>query len=159
VKRVRFRPLLPLGRASQRDEPVMCEGLMQHIRPEEMLKTEFRPLVTCGIGQNLFVRPDGRSYPYYAWCGEHTYIGQVFENGLEAVLASPQFTRLTACTVDTISRCKDCAYRYLCGGACRAWGNQQELDLNAPPVRCEHLKDRAEALVQVARDYLLQPCT
>jgi len=154
VKRVRFRPLLPLGRASHLDEPVMCEGLMQHVSPDEMLKTPFRPLTTCGIGQNLFVRPDGKSYPCYAWCGEHTYIGNVFDDGLKTVLVSPAFTHLKECTVDTIDKCRDCNYRYLCGGACRAWGNRQALNLNAAPAQCEHLQIRAERLIQAARVFL-----
>jgi uncharacterized protein len=153
VKRVRFRPLLPIGRASHLDEPVMCEGLAGHVQPEDMLKTECRPLTTCGIGQNLFVKPDGKAYPCYAWCGEHTFIGNVFAYGLGAVLASPQFARLVECSVDTIARCKDCEYRYLCGGACRAWGNQDTLNLNAAPVKCGHLKERARRIVDTAREY------
>jgi uncharacterized protein len=154
VKRVRFRPLLPIGRASHLQEPVMCEGLMQHVSPEELLKTPFHPLTTCGIGQNLYVRPDGRVYPCYAWCNEHTYIGNIFEKGLKAVLDSPSFTRLIDCTVDTIEKCRDCDYRYLCGGACRAWGNQQVLDLNAAPLQCRHLQKRAEKLIETARAFL-----
>jgi uncharacterized protein len=66
VKRVRFRPLLPLGRASHLDEPVMNEGLMRHTSSEEMLENEFHPLTTCGIGQNLYIGPDGSAYSCYA---------------------------------------------------------------------------------------------
>ena len=154
VKRVRFRPLLPLGRASRLDEPVMCEGLMQHISPGEMLKTKLRPLTTCGIGQNILINPDGRSYPCYAWCGEHTFIGNVIEEGLGVVMASPKFRRLSECNVDTIEKCKDCSYRYFCGGACRAWGNQQQLNLNAAPPQCDHLKERAEKIIKEAREFL-----
>jgi uncharacterized protein len=155
VKRLRFRPLLPLGRASKSVEPVMCEGLMQHVSPDEMLKTPFHPLRSCGIGQNLFIRSDGSSYPCYAWCGEHTCLGNVFDNGLNAVLASPSFTRLIECTVDTIEKCRDCDYRYLCGSACRAWGNQQAQNLNAAPVQCDHLKERAEKWLDEARRFLI----
>jgi uncharacterized protein len=154
VKRVRFRPLLPIGRAAQLDEPVMCEGLMQHVSPEDMLKSECRPLTTCGIGQNLYVKPNGRSYPCYAWCKEHTFIGNVFDNALDEVLQSRGFTRLIDCSVDTIAKCKNCEYRYLCGGACRAWGNQNELDLNAAPPECAHLQTRAQKLVDAAREYI-----
>jgi uncharacterized protein len=154
VKRTRFRPLLPLGRASRLDKPVICEGLLQHVSPDEMLQSEFRPLTTCGIGQNLFVCPDGGVYPCYAWRGEHTRIGNVFDSGLNVILSSPQFTKLSSCTVDTIAKCRDCAYRYLCGSACRAWGNQTALDLNAAPVQCDHLKQRAQSLIDAAREYL-----
>ena len=155
VRRVRFRPLLPVGRASHLDEPVICEGLMQYVSPEDMLKSEFRPLTSCGIGQNLYVKPDGKSYPCYAWCGEHTCTGNVFANGLESVLSSPGYTRLMNCSVDTIEKCRECEYRYLCGGACRAWGNQNELNLNAAPPQCDHLKERAQKLTDTAREFLL----
>ncbi|MDR1241715.1 MAG: SPASM domain-containing protein [Deltaproteobacteria bacterium] len=155
VRRVRFRPLLPIGRASHLDEPVMCAGLMQHFSPEDMLKSECRPLTGCGIGQNLFVKPDGKAYPCYAWCEEHTCIGDVFAAGLEAVLASPGYARLMDCSVDTIEKCRDCEYRYLCGGACRAWGNQSVMDVNAAPPHCRHLKTRAEKLIDAAREYVL----
>ncbi len=155
IQRLRFRPILPLGRAAHRDEPVMCEGLMEHLSPKEMLKTECRPLSTCGIGQNLFVRPDGAAHPCYAWCGEETRIGNVVFDGVAAVLNSPGFTRLASCTVDTVETCRTCDYRYLCGGACRAWGRQDEQNLYAPPPQCDHLKRRAQKLIEAARDYVL----
>ena len=154
VKRIRFRPLLPLGRAGNLDEPVMCEGLMEHVSPDEMLKSQINPLTTCGIGQNIFIKPDGGCYPCYAWCDDHTFIGNVFEQGLHQVLSSPQFRRLADCTVDTIAKCRDCRYRYLCGGACRAWGNRHETDLNAQPVNCLHLEKRAQKLIHAAMAYL-----
>jgi uncharacterized protein len=154
VRRVRFRPLLPLGRAAHMDEPMMCEGLLQHVPPEDLLKTPFHPLTTCGIGQNIFIKPDGSVHPCYAWCGEHTYIGNVFQNGLIAMLATPQFARLSAVSVNSIEKCQVCSYRYLCGGACRAWGNQNEINLNAAPPTCTHLQEHAQRLVDAAREYL-----
>jgi uncharacterized protein len=127
---------------------------MQHVSADDMLKNRINPHPTCGIGQNLFVKPNGAAYPCYAWCGEHTYIGNVSEESLPAVLASQQFKRLIECTVDTIVKCNDCNYRYLCGGACRAWDNRNSKDLNAPPVRCDHLQERAQRLIDAARKYL-----
>jgi uncharacterized protein len=156
VRRVRFRALLPLGRASDwpnLDEPAACEG--RRISPEDALKTGFYPLITCGIGQNLSIQPDGAAYPCHAWHGERAYVGGVFDAGLNAVLNSPRFTQLLGCTVDTIDECRGCEYRYLCGGACRAWGNQDAWDVNAPPARCGRLKERARRLVDAARVYLL----
>ena len=61
---------------------------------------------------------------------------------------------LKCSTVDTIEKCRECEYRYLCGGACRAWGNQDTLDLNTAPVECEHLKQRAQKLITAAKKYL-----
>jgi len=70
------------------------------------------------------------------------------------VLTSPGFANLMACSVDTIEKCRECEHRSLCGGACRAWGNQTVLDVNAAPPQCDHLKQRAQKLTQAAREYL-----
>ena len=154
IPRVRFRPLLPLGRAAQMDEPPFCECINQHEPVEDLLREAFHPMLSCGIGQNIFICPDGKAYPCYAWQTESSYLGNVLERGLAAVLADPRFTRLRSCTVDTIERCRDCELRYLCGGACRAWGNREETDPNAPPPVCSHLQKRARELITAAERYL-----
>ena len=154
VPRVRFRPLLPLGRAAELDEPPFCECINQHEPVEELLRIPFQPMLSCGIGQNIFVCPDGNAYPCYAWQTELSYAGNVLERGLAAVLEDPRFTRLRGCTVDTIEKCRDCELRYLCGGACRAWGNREETDPNAPPPECSHLQKRARELIDAAENYL-----
>ena len=151
---VRFKPILPIGRAAQEQGAVVCEGLMEHLSPSQTLALYPRPLISCGIGQNLFVDPLGDAYPCYAWCKGHTYLGNVINQGLEAILNSNKFTALRHATVDTIDKCRSCEYRYLCGGACRAWGNQEAFDLNDPPANCSHLKTRAEALIKAAMAYL-----
>ena len=155
IKRIRFRPLLPLGRAASMSEPVMCEGLHAHLTPDEMLKADFQPLFSCGIGQNLYVEPDGHSFPCYAYHRPHTWLGNIFAQGLAYVLASDGFRALSRCTVDTMQKCRECEIRYLCGGACRAWGNEaNQRDLNAPPPNCEHLQSRGRALLAAAEAYL-----
>ena len=154
VKPVKFRPVLPIGRAAGREEPVICEGILEHESNEERLVYEVRPKATCGIGQNLFIRADGRCYPCYAWCHEHVYLGSLREESLEDILGSEAFRALLACSVDTMEKCRNCEYRYLCGGACRAWGNRENRDVNAAPADCRHLRERAEDFVRFARDYL-----
>jgi hypothetical protein len=67
-----------------------------------------------------------------------------------------RFTRLRGCTVDTIEKCRDCELRYLCGGACRAWGNRDETDPNTAPPECSHLQKRAYELIEAAQNYLLK---
>jgi uncharacterized protein len=156
IRRIRFRPLLPLGRAADWGVPVICEGLLQYISSEEMLESEFHPLRTCGIGQNVYVEPDGNVYPCYAWHKPHTIIGNLATTELSVLLNSDAFTRLSRCSVDTIHKCKECEYRYLCGGACRAWGDEKtQQDISAAPLRCDHLKSRANNLIDAAKRYLL----
>lgn len=154
IPRIRFKAMLPLGRASDMEGDVICEGMNDFEEPLEMLRMPFRPLRSCGIGENVYICPDGKAYPCYAWQSVHSCLGSVPEEGLERVLSGERFTRLRACTVDTIEKCRECEYRYICGGACRAWGNQGETDPNAPPPECTHLKKRAESILEAARRYL-----
>ncbi len=154
VPRVRFRPLLPLGRAALSQEPVFSECINQHEPVEDLLRVPFRPMLSCGIGQNIYICPDGKAYPCYAWQTEASYLGSVREEGLEKVMAGPRFTRLKGCTVETIGKCRDCELRYLCGGACRAWGNQNETDPNTAPPECGHLQKKARELIAAAEAYL-----
>ena len=154
VRRVRFRPLLPLGRAAGAKEPLFCECINQHEPIEEILRLPFTPMISCGIGQNVYICPDGKAYPCYAWQTEHSYLGNVLEHGLGEVLAAPVFTRLRACTVETIEKCRDCELRYLCGGACRAWGNREEKDPDTAPPECAHLQVRARELIAAAEKFL-----
>lgn len=157
IRRIRFRPLLPLGRASAWDEPLMCEGLLAHVSTEELLESKIQALNSCGIGQNLYVEPEGESFPCYAYHQPHSMLGNVKDLGLKKILESESFKQLQKCTVDTIEKCKECEVRYLCGGACRAWGNESnQLILNAAPPNCEHLKKRAFQLIESANQYLFE---
>jgi uncharacterized protein len=111
VKRVRFRPLLPIGRAIEMEEEIVPEALHSHIDPIEIIK-----------------------------------------NGI-----SPKYFKdLSTYNIDTIEKCRECDYRYLCGGACRAWsGEKNQYHLDAPPTDCSGLKNRAKEIVEAAREYLL----
>jgi uncharacterized protein len=61
------------------------------------------------------------------------------------------FRDLACHTVDTNPKCRACDLRYLCGGACRAWGGDAaQRDLNAPPPECEGLNRRAAGLLKAA---------
>ena len=155
VRRTRFRPLLPLGRAADWDEPPTSEALGAHADPIELIESGFRPAASCGLGQNLYIEPDGESFPCYAYHRPHSILGNVESGGLAAVLADGRFARLRVHTVDTNPRCSQCDMRYLCGGACRAWGGEgTQHNLDAPPPECCGLIKRATALWVAAQDYL-----
>ena len=155
VKRTRFRPLLPLGRASAWDEPPASEALGGHADPMELIAAGFRPVSTCGIGQNLYVEPSGESFPCYAYHRPHSYIGNIVEHGLRPVLESEAFSALYRHNVDTNPKCRACDVRYLCGGACRAWGGDAaQHDLDAAPTECRGLHRRAVRLLEAAKAFL-----
>jgi len=155
VRRTRFRPLLPLGRAQDWPEPPTSEALGAHADPMELIENGFHPVAACGLGQNLYVEPSGESFPCYAYHRPQAFLGNVVERGLQSVLESPAFRDLARHTVDTNPRCRQCDVRYLCGGACRAWGGDAaQHDLDAAPKECAGLKSRAFGLLGAARAYL-----
>jgi len=155
VRRTRFRPLLPLGRAADWDEPPTSEALGSYADPMNLIEGGFHPVSHCGLGQNLYVEPSGESFPCYAFHGPYSYLGNVIQGGLAAVLASEPFRDLARHSVDTNPTCRVCEVRYLCGGACRAWGGEAtQCDLDAPPPECAGLRGRAESLLAAARGYL-----
>lgn len=153
--RYKFRPLLPLGRALDLEEPIVSEALRSYLTPMEVMEQGFNPMATCGIGQNLYVEPSGESFPCYAYHRPESFLGNVIREGLPNIIAGPSFKSLQSRTVDTNHKCRTCDYRYLCGGACRAWGRgTSRPDLDAAPTDCEGLRTRAEQLYQAARAYL-----
>ena len=116
IENIRFRSVLPLGRAEgiTQDEGFTCMAESEKSRP-------FRPRFTCGLGQNLYVEPDGGAYPCYAWCGSDKRLGNVLSDGLAAILDSAAFRELARHDVDANEKCRVCQVRYLCGGMCKAW--------------------------------------
>lgn len=116
IENIRFRSVLPLGRAEgiTQEESFTCLDESEKSHP-------FRPRFACGLGQTLYVEPDGGAYPCYAWCGPDKRLGNVLSDGLASVLDSAGFRELSRHDVDTNEKCRACPVRYLCGGMCKAW--------------------------------------
>jgi uncharacterized protein len=158
IRRVRFRPVLPIGRAETLEPETSPESLWGHIRPDEILAHGFNPMMTCGIGHNLYVEPDGSAFPCYAWHGPRWKIGvSGLSSGLSELTDSEAFRGLRRHNVNSNRRCRSCTLRYLCGGACRAWNRQsmlEQVDLDAPPADCSALHRRARSILSCAMDHL-----
>lgn len=155
IRRVHFRPILPLGRARKWKMEIVREAHWTYLGVDDAIAYGFSPTASCGIGQNLYVEPTGEAFPCYACCGDNWLLGNVFDKGgLRSILDSSVFQTLSGRTVDTNQECRHCALRYLCGGACRAWNGPLDIDLDAPPVDCRPLHARARALLLGAMDYL-----
>ena len=152
---MKFRPLLPLGNALNAEEPLVIEPFKGYVSPMDLVEGGFTPVASCGMGQNLYVEPTGASFPCYAYHKPHSFLGNVIELGLTNVIENEKFASLKRHNVDTNALCRNCDYRYLCGGACRAWsGEKTQYDFDAAPVFCEPLKNRAEELRCFALEYL-----
>jgi uncharacterized protein len=158
LQRTRFRPVLPLGRAPEGEPGLQPEALSGNTPPDDLLRYGFHPVHTCGLGQNLYVEPDGAAYPCYAWHPPSALLGHVNRNGgLTEMVNSPGFQQLRHHTVNDNHRCQGCSLRYLCGGACRAWNQLPQgaqTDLDMAPLNCAPLFQRARAMLLAALEYL-----
>jgi uncharacterized protein len=155
IRNIRFKPVLPIGRASEGQNEPVSEALSSFMDIGEILSNGYTPVNSCGMGDNLYVDPNGDAFPCYAFKKKHTYLGNVRIDGLEKTVKSVSFKDLSTHTVDTNPKCSRCRYRYLCGGACRAWGGEKtQIHLNTPPPNCEGLYQRAQEIYQFALNYL-----
>lgn len=139
---VRFKPVLPLGRAA--DSGLAPERYSSLDDDVDMVACTPEPRATCGLGMNLYISPDGACFPCYALTGQQHALGNALADGLPTVLGHNDVYRRV--TVDSNTRCVRCALRYLCGGACRAWSAGG--DPNAGPGDCT-------VLYALARERLL----
>lgn len=155
IDHVKFRPLLPLGNARHAKQPLTIEPFKGYVSPMDLVEGGFTPVASCGMGQNLYVEPGGEAFPCYAYHKPHSFLGNVCALGLNNVIENEKFASLRRHTVDTNELCRRCDYRYLCGGACRAWsGEKTQYDFDAAPVYCAPLKERAKELHRFALEYL-----
>jgi uncharacterized protein len=149
--KVRFKSVLPIGRARQMElTPGFYNSLDDSV---DTMTASSGPVSTCGLGMNLYIAPDGESFPCYALMGSRHCLGNAFEDGLPAVLAANE--RYRQITVDTNEQCRTCTLRYLCGGFCRAWSVDGDPD--APPPDCAALHTRAQMILDGALETLEVP--
>ena len=83
-------------------------------------------------------------------------LGSIDTDGLPEIIRSERFLDLGRHTVNSNAQCKGCEFRYLCGGACRAWNWKSGLSagLDARPENCDVLKMRAKGLLKEAQNFL-----
>jgi radical SAM protein with 4Fe4S-binding SPASM domain len=108
---VRIRPPLPLGRAAAHPPALESHTSLEEDGAEVLAqRTEIH--VTCGLGMNVYIAPDGACYPCYALHGRAFCLGNAIGQGLKEVIASERFQALRAKTVDTTPHCRACPWRW-----------------------------------------------
>jgi uncharacterized protein len=148
---VRLKPLLPLGRARDKMISIDAYSSLEEEGAETVLEhTSVRS--TCGLGMNISVAPDGECFPCHALSTRAFSLGNACKTGLKEIVQSERFEFLRQMTVDKNPHCSNCAFRYLCGGYCRAWRSGEEI--NSPPPDCTPLRKRAEKQLQSALEML-----
>lgn len=127
VKDIRFLPILPLGRArhlkTQRNNAEM-------VSVGEWMNRKYYFRTSCGVGQSAMVESNGDVYSCHVLKETQKQImGNVYETNLSAIIQNTNFSQLRNLNVNTNDKCKNCDLRYLCGGVCEIWKNQDCLDL------------------------------
>jgi len=94
----------------------------------------------CAIGDNeISISPTGDVYPCQLLHMDSFLAGNIHEHSIAEIYHnSPALRRCAALDVDTMVKCKDCAIRYICGGACRARGYYETGDINATGDFCDY---------------------
>jgi len=122
VNEIRFTPLLPMGRGSK--FPV------QSMKPElltvsKWMKRKYYIRTSCGLGQSLMIDADGLAYPCHVLKEtEKRIIGNISNERIGDIVNKEAFTGLRNINVNSDNKCRHCDMKYLCGGICRIWADQ-----------------------------------
>ena len=143
IRKLILQSPIPMGRAAETSVPYY--EWRSDERPSDSIKFQW----TCGIGGNLYMQPDGKVYPCYAWCGEGQLLGDLSKESLKAILDRGEVLEYLNTGVDTNEKCRSCKVRYLCGGLCRVWVKNKE-DINSGDFDCSRIKN---ALLKALKQY------
>ena len=94
----------------------------------------------CAIGDNeISISPTGDVYPCQLLHHDQFLAGNIHERSIKDIYHnSPALQRCSSLDVDTMGKCRDCAIRYICGGACRARGYYETGDINSTGDFCDY---------------------
>jgi uncharacterized protein len=127
VKEIRFLPLLPLGRAKHAETQRSDVEMLSVV---EWINRKYYFRTSCGLGQSVMIESNGDVFPCHVLKEtEKEIIGNIYEDNLQDITQKPFFSQLRNINVNTDNKCKQCSMRYLCGGVCKIWENQDCSDL------------------------------
>ena len=87
----------------------------------------------CGAGENIIsVGADGNIYPCHMMHSEKTVMGNIKNTPLKEILANS----VPLPKVEDMHKCKECEYKDICGGGCRARAFLVKDNLNEPDPYC-----------------------
>lgn len=94
----------------------------------------------CAIGDNeISISPTGDVYPCQLLHLDQFLAGNVHQRSIKDIYRdSPALKRCASLDVDTIEKCRECAIRYICGGACRARGYYETGDVASSGDFCDY---------------------
>lgn len=112
----------------------------------------------CAIGDNeISISPTGDVYPCQLLHLDQFLAGNVHERSIKDIYrGSPALQRCASLDVDEMEKCRDCAIRYICGGACRARGYYETDDIAATGDFCDYeLNAFLDGIVKIYSSNLL----
>lgn len=81
--------------------------------------TELTCRGNCEVGKEMVsIGADGTIYPCHMLHDANLELGNIFDISLKEVLQAPD-NPFSSFDVDDINGCKNCEYKYICGGGCR----------------------------------------
>lgn len=97
---------------------------------------------SCGMAQNMIsVDSKGNVYPCHILHDESLLLGNIFETDLSVEnLNQDVLQKCQNANIDNIEGCKECEYRYICGGGCRGRAYLQERNLLGKDRYCRLFK-------------------
>lgn len=101
------------------------------------------PCHKCAIGDGAFsISATGDVYPCQLIHTEEFYAGNVHEKKIKDIyLNADAMKKCAHLDVDSISGCKDCPIKYICGGSCRARAYYGCGDINSTTDFCQYEKE------------------
>ena len=129
-----FQPLFPLGKAKTFDNVALTgqeyfdilsndANINPYSNLVNILKAhrESRTIKKCAIGDGeISISCTGDVYPCQLLHHEEFLLGNIRNSSLIEIYNSEKNNSFKYHTVDNILKCKDCDFKYLCGGACQA---------------------------------------
>lgn len=142
IKEINLYPQLPLDCADpdEKEDGFICLSDSDIVSP-------FSIKYTCGIGQNLYIEPNGDIYPCSALKSKDWKLGNISDS-INSIVQSEPFKELWQHHVDTNKKCKHCNVRYLCGGLCKAW-SIDKTDLDSDDFDCSKRQENYLRLAEM----------
>lgn len=166
-----FAPLFPAGNANKSEIDLSITGKeyytalksARNVNPlsfcEEALEQSKKcRACKCAVGhQELSISPSGDVYPCQLLHYPEFLIGNIHDTTLSELWKnSPIVERFARLTVDNIEGCKNCAFKYICGGACRARAYHECGRLDVSGHFCEYEKEAyLQGIIESYRNNIL----
>ena len=150
-RRLTFQPLFPVSDVAEStlaisgDEYYRVLKAAAGVNPlaycESSLKASRRsPCYKCAIADGEFsIAPNGDVYPCQLLHLPQYLCGNVKNQSIAEIYNRSEVMRqLRRLTVDAIDKCRGCAIKYICGGACRARNHYVSGDITRPGDFCNY---------------------